>query len=421
MGGIIRTLTIGLKKYWKNSIVMALAGEILAQLALNMTARKKFSFSMTVPVLVWALSHEISDVRSGCSLALRNLSEFRDGVEVLLEHDAMMVLLVKALSDGEDEVALNLVTMFSYVTNSQFGLAKALKNQVVPPLLKLLQRVAIVSGLNRGKASRGKKSEKPILRECLKVIRNLSHDSGGNSACIKYGAVKEIGTSVAAVLKYRNWTEANRSTAAALNALAGSETGKKEICNHCISFLAHLAANKSVQRGFSGHPSTQANSASAIRSASEYPPARQAFVRKLLPNTELLVLVFGTNISSEARTRALRVLNDCLVDNDTRIRIHAVKAIYAMIKIDAKIIMETMACLNIVRNLALILIDMASGDEGLLAASVLELICSESDAAVEDLNGLQNNPAVEERGFSILKEFSAVARFIKVDIHHSLI
>ena len=93
--GIIRTLTVGLKKYWKNPVVMALAGEILAQLALNMTAREKFPFSMTVPVLVGCLSHEVGDVRAGSSAALRSLSEFRDGVMVLLEHKTMMPHLVK--------------------------------------------------------------------------------------------------------------------------------------------------------------------------------------------------------------------------------------------------------------------------------------------------------------------------------------
>ena len=96
--GAIRTLTVGLKKYWKNHVVMALAGEILAQLALHMAAREKFSFSITVPVLVRCLSHEASDVRAGSSAALRSLGEFRDGVTVLLEHDSMMAHLVKASS-----------------------------------------------------------------------------------------------------------------------------------------------------------------------------------------------------------------------------------------------------------------------------------------------------------------------------------
>ena len=94
--GTIQTLTVGLKKYWKNPVVMALAGEILAQLALNMNAREKFSFSMTVPVLVRCLSHEDGDVRAGCSAALRSLGEFRDGVTVLLEHKSLRAHLVKA-------------------------------------------------------------------------------------------------------------------------------------------------------------------------------------------------------------------------------------------------------------------------------------------------------------------------------------
>ena len=93
--GLIRTFTVGLKKYWENPVVMALAGEILAQLALHMAAREKFSFSMTVPVLVRCLSHKVSDVRAGSSAALRSLSEFRDGVTVLLEHKTMMAHLVK--------------------------------------------------------------------------------------------------------------------------------------------------------------------------------------------------------------------------------------------------------------------------------------------------------------------------------------
>ena len=85
---------------------------------------------------------------------------------------------MQALGDPNDEVALNLAAMFANVTNDSAGLARSLANSVVPPLVALLRRVAVL---------RSKKGalhyQKPILRECLLVIRNLSHDSGGNAAC----------------------------------------------------------------------------------------------------------------------------------------------------------------------------------------------------------------------------------------------
>jgi len=406
--GLIRTFTVGLKKYWENPVVMALAGEILAQLALNMAAREKFSFSMTVPVLVRCLSHKVSDVRAGSSAALRSLSEFRDGVTVLLEHKTMMAHLVKALGDPDDEVALNMVTMFGNVTNDSTGLARSLANSVVPPLIALLRRAAVL---------RSKKGahhyQEHILRECLSVIRNLSHDSGGNAACIKCGAVKEIGTSVAAALDGRRWAEVERNAAAALMALAVSERGKKEICEYSVDLLAYLASRTTLQKGFATRGSTQSNAASAIRSASEYPPARKACLLSLLPNTQLLVLVFGTNIPTEARTRALRVLNSFLVDADVRVRCQAVLAIRSMIQLNPKIIVEAMACLYIVRNLALVLVDRAANDEGLVAASALDTICSYSTAAVGDLNRLVEDESFGTDGMDILKSFATLKRYLK--------
>merc|ERR1712072_1032626 len=114
----------------------------------------------------------------------------------------------------------------------------------------------------------------------------------------------------------------------------------------------------------------------------------KACLLSLLPNTPLLVLVFGTNIPTEARTRALRVLNDFLVDVEVRVRCQAVQAIKSMIQRDAKIIVVAMACLYIVRNLALVLVERAHNDEWLVAASALDTICNYSKAAVGDLNRL---------------------------------
>ena len=298
--------------------------------------------------------------------------------------------------------------MFANVTNDSVGLARSLANAVVLPLVTLLQRVAVL---------RSKKGalyyQEPILRECLLVIRNLSHDSGGNADCIKHGAVKEIGTSVAAALGGRKWVDVERNAAAALMALAVSERGKKEICEYSVDLLASLAAITTLQKGFAIRGSTQSNAASAIRSASEFPPARKAFLLALLPNTQLLVLVFGTNIPTEARTRALRVLNNFLVDVDVRVRCQAVMAIKSMIERDAKIIIEAMACLYIVRNLALVLVDRAHDDEGLAAASALDLICSYSKAAVGDLNRLVEDESFGTDGVEVLKQFATLKSYLE--------
>ncbi len=304
------------------------------------------------------------------------------------------------------------MTMFGNVTNNSKGLAMTLANNAVPPLIALLQRACNPLIATKSTKKNSKLLE-AILRESLKVIRNLSHDSGGNAACIKCGAVKEIGTSVASALKGRHWPEAERSAAAALMALATSERGKKEICTYSVNLLANLASRTSLQAGFATRGSTQSNAASAIRSASEFPPAREACVRALIPNTNLLVLVFGTNIPTEARTQALRVLCECLVDPDIKIRRGAVRGINAMVQREQAIISEAMACLYIVRNLAMVLVDMADEDEGLIAAQALDIICSNSEAAVKDLNRLQRNGVLGSNGFASLMQFTAIARFVE--------
>ncbi len=122
--GAVHTITMGLKKQWKNPIVLALGGEILAQLALNLAARQNFSFSMTVPILVSTLSHQVGDVRSGCSSALRSLSEFRDGVDVLLENTSMMASLVKVDSPTcglDDLILVYIFTYFETLLISKIG------------------------------------------------------------------------------------------------------------------------------------------------------------------------------------------------------------------------------------------------------------------------------------------------------------
>jgi len=196
-------------------------------------------------------------------------------------------------------------------------------------------------------------------------------------------------------------------------ALAVSERGKKEICQYSVDLLAYLVANTDLQKGFAVRGSTQSNAASAIRSASEFPPARKAFVLALLPNTHLLVLVFGTNIPTEARTRALRVMNNFLVDANVQVRCQAVQGIKSMIQLDAKIIVEAMACLYIVRNLALVLVDRANYDEGLVAASALDTICNYSKAAVGDLNRLVEDESVGPDGIDVLKSFSTLRRYFE--------
>jgi hypothetical protein len=387
----VQILSRGIKKDWQEEpVCQAIAGEILAELALNREGRVAFQMASTVPILVRALEpgQEV-DVRLGASLALRALSEFRDGLDVVeVVSKRLTPALVAALRDTKTAVLENLTAFFANVTGQKGMLGPLLQSKVTEELVELL---------GQGKSPH----RRQILVHTLRAIENLAFSEAGNAVAIDLSAAKHIAEATASTLGFF-WEDVARGGAGALLALAGSEDGKKQIHAYAVPLLAKLVRFEMPQSGMAegsggggssgggggGARSAQNNAASAIRLAAEYPPALEQVLHELVPFTESVVFVFGAGVPAaqpSTRLKALRVLSRWLLNPDDGMRLRVVRTVTALLLQEpAEAAEDCMACLHLVRDLAANSDDFGS-DVGRIAHTALLTLCEHSSVAVKQL------------------------------------
>ena len=382
-------LSRGIKREWQGEQEVpsrALAGEILAELALNRDGRSKILRASSVPILIRALrAEEHRNVRIGASLALCSISEFRDGLDIIALNRRLVEPLVASLADRSTALLANMTRFFANITGRKDVLQDILQNDATAALIRLL---------SQGKSPHRRK----ILVNTLVALGNLAHSKAGNKIAIGLSAAKRITDAAEATLQYV-WEDVARACAGALLALSGSEAGKKSIHAYAIPLLAVLVQVEMGQSGMRngvGALSTKNNAASALRFASEYPPALEQALQELLPSTKSIVFVFGANAPAAlpgTRLKALRVLTRWLLNSNFDMRILVVRGITALLQQDPEAATEdAMGCLYIVRDLLANARDYNT-EIGRLAAISIAILCRNSAVALKKLRSFVEDGA----------------------------
>jgi len=304
----------------KSAGVREYAARVCAALVALLPGREKINSSSGLPKLTALLTDEEVKVREAASLALMNVSNFRNGARDLIDSQEQAVMyLVNAMFDTESKdqsspsssaVVYHVVATLANLTSLLAGVAvsRALMSNAVTKLVKLLETSEDVSS--------------PKLQvKVLNALWNLSLQEQAKTPIIEAGGIDLIVEALDAALGQdasdgRGVDETDerirRYGSGALLSLSVDEDCKKQLQKPlAIDTIFHLLYDKS--------PATRKNAVSVLHHVAESPQGLALFTCKLVPDKELLVEVFSE--------RAAAALTDLLVDDNSDIRQHAAGAL----------------------------------------------------------------------------------------------
>lgn len=308
----------------KSPGVREYAARVCAALVALLPGRENLNDSGGLPKLTALLTDEEAKVREAASLALMNVSNFRNGARDLIDSQEQAVMyLVNAMFDTESKdqsstsspaVVYHVVATLANLTALLAGVAvdRALMSNAVTKLVKLLET-------NDGVSS-------PKLQvKVLNALWNLSLQEQAKTPIIDAGGIPLIVEALDAALKStkgRGQDETDerirRYGSGALLSLSVDEVCKVQLQEPlAIDTISHLLYDESA--------ATRKNAVSVTHHVAESPKGLTLFTRKLVSDNLLLVEVFSE--------RAAAALTELLVDDSPDIRQHAAGAM-ALLTVD---------------------------------------------------------------------------------------
>jgi len=301
----------------KSAGVREYAARVCAQLVALMPGREKINEAGGLPKLTALLTDNEVKVREAASLALMNVSNFRNGARDLIDSQEQAVMyLVNAMFDTEAKdssgpsspvVIYHVVATLANLTSLLAGVAvdRALMSNAVTKLVKLLEANDDISS--------------PKLQvKVLNALWNLSLQDQAKTPIIEAGGIPLIVEALDAALgqqSNRGSDETDerirRYGSGALLSLSVDEVCKVQLQEPlAIDTISHLLYDKA--------PATRKNAVSVVHHVAESPKGLALFTRKLVSDNLLLVEVFSE--------RAAAALTELLIDDAADIRQHAAGA-----------------------------------------------------------------------------------------------
>jgi len=307
--GLLNDKSAGVREY---------AARVCAALVALLPGREKINDSGGLPKLTALLTDEEVKVREAASLALMNVSNFRNGARDLIDsQDQAVMYLVNAMFDTESKdqtgagssvVIYHVVATVANLTALLAGVAvdRALMSNAVTKLVKLLESNNVSS---------------PKLQvKVLNALWNLSLQDQAKTPIIEAGGIPLIVEALDVAAGQDSSTgrgtdevdeRIRRYGSGALLSLSVDEVCKVQLQEPiAIDTIAHLLYDKS--------PATRKNAVSVVHHVAESPKGLALFTRKLVSDNLLLVEVFSE--------KAAAALTELLVDSSADIRQHAAGA-----------------------------------------------------------------------------------------------
>ena len=221
--------------------------------------------------LVGLLADEARGVRAAAACGVRALAAAADGAALLAAQPALVAALVAALPDrdGCAEVDAQVLLALESVSRSPAGVAACLAARAERTL------VGIAAAADRRHAG-----------SAAQVTWNLASLPAGTRRVIEAGAVPVL----AGIM--RRDAAARRVAAGALLAASVDKAGKQAIGAGAV---VDQLCETLLLRGADADAAVRTNVCETIRSASELPAVREAFVRRLVLHVDTLESVLGAS------------------------------------------------------------------------------------------------------------------------------